>query len=92
MCLFSKTRKSKAREVQITGTSRDHIPLPVVEVILGSWDRYDWQRSSDAITAWFNARWAKTGYRVSNEVMCFTLRLHGRDAVMGLSIPTDGTR
>lgn len=60
------------------------LPQPVAEEILHCWDSYDWQKSSDALTDWMNARWEKTGYNVSRKVVCFTLRMRGRDALMGL--------
>lgn len=60
------------------------LPSPVMNVVLDCWDRYDWRNSSDALTDWINARWAKTGYKTSKEVVCFALRIYGRDARMGL--------
>jgi hypothetical protein len=65
-------------------TTYSPLPSPVTEVVLDCWDRYDWRSSSDALTAWINARWKKTGFEISREVVCFTLRMHGRDAKMGL--------
>jgi len=52
--------------------------------VLQSYDNRDWGGSSDALTDWLNARWAKSGYKVSKETVYFTLKLHGRDAKMGL--------
>ena len=66
--------------------SNFHEPLPsaIVSVVLHSYDSHDWQQSSDALTDWLNARWKKSGYQVSRQTVHFTLRLHGRDAKMGL--------
>lgn len=66
------------------------LPIDVVTILLNEWDNRDFGRSSDAVTDWLNARWAKTGVQVSRETICFTLRLHGRDAVMGLGDHLDG--
>lgn len=79
-CPWKKTQYSTS------AVSAAHEPLssPVIEVILDSWDRYEWQGSSDALTDWMNERWRKTGFRISKEVVCFTLRYHGREARMGL--------
>lgn len=70
--------------------SNEPLPSPMVAVVINAWDSHDWQGSSDAFTDWLNARWAKSGYQVSNETICFTLRSKGRDARMGLGDPTDG--
>jgi hypothetical protein len=69
-----------------SAASGTHTPLsePITEVVLDCWDRYDWQNSSDALTDWINARWKKTGCELSKEVVCFTLRINGRNAQMGL--------
>jgi hypothetical protein len=69
-----------------SAVSAVHEPLssPVTKVILDSWDRYEWQGSSDALAEWMNERWKKTGFQISKEVVCFTLRYHGREAQMGL--------
>jgi len=76
-----------------SAASAVHEPLssPVTAVILDSWDRYEWQGSSDALTDWMNERWRKTGFQISREVVCFTLRYHGRKARMGLGDHTGGT-
>ena len=76
----SKTRYT------VSPASQAHSPLPepVAVVLLQCWDDHEWQSSSDAIADWVNARWKKSGYSVSRETVCFTLRLHGRDARMGL--------
>jgi hypothetical protein len=66
------------------------LPSPVVRVVLSSYDSHDWNQSSDALTAWLNARWAKSGYSVSRETVCFTLRSHDRNAVMGKADEKDG--
>ena len=56
--------------------AHEPLPLPVVSIII--------EQSSDALTNWLNERWKKTDFQVSREVVCFTLRTHGRDARMGL--------
>lgn len=68
------------------------LPAPVASVVLQSWDDHasSWQGSSDALADWLNGRWAKTGVVVSKETICFTLRLAGRDAHMGLPDPLAG--
>lgn len=62
------------------------LPSPMVRVILDSYDAHaeTWAGSSDALTDWLNARWQKSGYSVSKETVCFTLRVNGRDAKMGM--------
>lgn len=60
------------------------LPLDVAGLVLQEWDSHEWHCSSDALADWLNARWAKTGYRVSKETVCFTLRMAGRNAQMGL--------
>ena len=72
--------------------SAPYSPLssPIARVVLESWDSHDWNSSSDALTDWLNARWAKSGYQVSKEVICFTLRANGRDGKMGRGDRDDG--
>ncbi|KAK3116565.1 hypothetical protein LTR53_002933 [Teratosphaeriaceae sp. CCFEE 6253] len=60
------------------------LPSPLVRVVLESFDAQAWDGSSDALTDWLNARWAKTGFKVSKETICFTLRANGRNAAMGV--------
>ncbi|KAK5173565.1 uncharacterized protein LTR77_002246 [Saxophila tyrrhenica] len=71
-------------------TAFEPLPLPVVKVVLDAFDAHDWSHSSDALTDWLNARWAKSGYVVSREVVCWTLRSEGRDARMGLGDGLEG--
>jgi hypothetical protein len=83
----------KASPVQApSAASALHAPLdqPMVDVVLSAYDSYDFGGSADAITAWLNGRWKKTGFSVSTDVVCFTLRMHGRDARMGLPDPHHG--
>lgn len=54
------------------------------QVLLHEWDAHDWRSSSDAIADWLNRRWAKTGYTIDSQTVCFVLRLYGRDAKQGL--------
>jgi hypothetical protein len=80
-----RTTKPTARyETSTASTAHSALPPPIETLILQSWDSYDWQKSSDALADWINGRWGKTGYSVSKEVVCFTLRVNGRDARLGL--------
>jgi hypothetical protein len=83
----------KKNKYATSSASAVHEPLssPVTEVILDSWDRHEWQGSSDALTDWLNERWKKTGFQISKEVVCFTLKYHGRKADMGLGDHLGGT-
>ncbi|KAK5002620.1 hypothetical protein LTR28_011178, partial [Elasticomyces elasticus] len=40
---------------------------PVTAIILREWDACRWDRSSDALADWLNARWRKSGYGISRE-------------------------
>ena len=73
-----------------TSDSHEPLPSPVVAVVVNAWEAHDWNHSSDALTQWLNARWAKSGYQVSSETVCFTLRSKGKDARMGLGDGADG--
>lgn len=66
------------------------LPSPITTLLLHTWDTHDFGTSADALAAWLNARWAKSGYAVSRETVCFTLRLHGRDARLGGRDPGEG--
>lgn len=67
------------------------LPSPMVKVILSSWDTYNFDSSSDALAGWLNARWKKSGYEVSKETVCFTLRTNGRmNAKMCITDPQGG--
>ncbi|CAK3850071.1 Hypothetical predicted protein [Lecanosticta acicola] len=72
--------------------SRGIEPLPseIAKVVLKEWDARNWHQSSDALTSWLNSRWRKTGYQVSPQTVCWTLKAAGRDAQMGLGDPEDG--
>lgn len=87
-CLWKKSAKYAT-----SAASAVHEPLssPVTEAILDSWDRHDWEGSSDALTDWLNERWKKTGFQISKEVVCFTLKYHGRKAEMGRGDHLGGT-
>jgi len=84
--------KSRSSSYTLSAASAAHRPLPqpLVDVILACYDNNDFGGSSDALTAWLNARWQKTGISVSKEVVCFTLRIHGRDARLGLGDHLEG--
>lgn len=66
------------------------LPSPVAKVVLHAFDTYDFAHSASALADWLNARWAKSGYRVSAEVVCFTLRAAGRDGRLGVADAGDG--
>jgi hypothetical protein len=82
--LRMKTKTTPTYETSSASTGHAALIPPIETIILQSWDSYDWQKSSDALADWINGRWGKTGYSVSKEVVCFTLRLDGRDARLGL--------
>lgn len=71
-------------------TGHDVPPSPVVAIVLASFDRLDFGKSSDALTDWLNARWAKSQYQISPEVVTFILRSNGRDATRGFGDHLDG--
>jgi hypothetical protein len=81
-----KTKTTKNATYETSSASKAHpaLPQPIETLVLQSWDSYDWHKSSDALADWINGRWGKTGYSVSKEVVCFTLRMNGRDARLGL--------
>ena len=83
-------RAPKAYATSAASAYNEPLPSPVRQVLLEAWDAHDWEHSSDAITSWLNGRWEKSGYQVSNETVCFTLRAHGRDARMGLGDRLEG--
>lgn len=66
------------------------LPSPVKSVVLASWEAHAWNSSSDALADWLNARWSKSGYHVSREVICFHLRAAGKNAHMGIGDALDG--
>ena len=82
--------QTPAYTTSAVSVGHEPLPSPVVSVLLDSWDKHDFGSSSDAMTNWLNARWKKSGYQVSKEVVCSTLRSHGRDARMGLGDHLDG--
>jgi hypothetical protein len=82
--LRKTTKRTAIYETSSASTAHPALPQPIEDLILHSWDSYDWHKSSESLTDWINGRWGKTGYSVSKEVVCFTLRLNGRDARLGL--------
>lgn len=59
-------------------------PTPIAKIILEAWRKYNWHNSSDALTAWLNARWKKSGYSVDARYVFFLLRMNGfMDVRMG---------
>ncbi|KAF1982341.1 hypothetical protein K402DRAFT_340528, partial [Aulographum hederae CBS 113979] len=63
---------------------------PVIDVILNDWNSKDWKNSADALAAWFNARWKKSGYSLSREAVHEILVRNGKQAVGGLGDYKDG--
>jgi hypothetical protein len=51
---------------------------PIINVVLREWDTHDFDYSSDALSDWLNARWRKTGYEVSREIVWCILKINGR--------------
>jgi hypothetical protein len=84
MLVIGCARKRNAYTTSTASETNTPLSDPITEVVLDCWDRYDWQNSSDTLTDWINARWKKTGCEISKEVVCFTLRINGRSAQMGL--------
>ncbi|KAF2090636.1 hypothetical protein K490DRAFT_61961 [Saccharata proteae CBS 121410] len=54
------------------------IPSPVAAVLLREYDSRDFSGSVAQLTGWLNARWAKTGYKVSIEEVSRVLSMNGR--------------
>ncbi|KAK8430335.1 amidase signature domain-containing protein [Phyllosticta citricarpa] len=52
-----------------TGQAQSAPDAPIIRVILKEWDTRDFGHSSDALAAWLNARWRKSGYRVDEDVV-----------------------
>ena len=91
--LSSKLHHELGNMQPATSTAEDgHEPLPspIERVLLNSWDTYEFYGSADALTNWLNERWTKTGYHVSKETVCFTLKANGKDASIGVEDPLDG--
>ncbi|EMC91454.1 hypothetical protein BAUCODRAFT_329308 [Baudoinia panamericana UAMH 10762] len=92
LCCCPKDRKPKPPTSTPSAASEPNAPLPspITKVLLDSYDAYDWNHSADALTDWLNARWKKTGFQVSRETVCFTLRANGRDAEIGTGDRMEG--
>jgi amidase len=59
--------------------------------ILSSWNKYEWNNSSDALTNWLNARWKKSGYVVDKRTVHFLLKMEGvKEVEMGVGDERDG--
>nr|OQO27585.1 hypothetical protein B0A51_05215 [Rachicladosporium sp. CCFEE 5018] len=84
------SKPTEAGRSTTRSTPYEPLPSPVAAVVLESYDRYDSGVSAEALTSWLNARWAKTGYSVSAQAVCFTLRLNGRMARLGLEDALEG--
>jgi amidase len=57
---------------------------PIIDLILHEWDTRRFSCSADALADWLNARWMKSGYKLSAETVCDVLRNNGRVAFRGL--------
>ncbi|KAK6432053.1 hypothetical protein LTR95_011780 [Oleoguttula sp. CCFEE 5521] len=88
--LFPSTKPSEQGKSTHTSTPYEPLPSPVAAVVLECYDRYDFGVSAEALANWLNARWTKTGYSVSAQAVCFTLRLNGRMARLGLGDAPEG--
>lgn len=78
----STTAATSSAAAKGTMPSPASCPLPdgpIIKIILEAWDARDFGDSADALAAWFNARWRKSGYAVSAEVALEVLRANGRD-------------
>ncbi|OQO07430.1 hypothetical protein B0A48_07127 [Cryoendolithus antarcticus] len=88
--LFPSASPAKQGKPTTRSTPYEPLPSPVAAVVLECYGRYDFGVSAEALTSWLNARWAKTGYSVSTQAVCFTLKLNGRDAKLGLGDALEG--
>ncbi|KAK7532214.1 uncharacterized protein J3D65DRAFT_680018 [Phyllosticta citribraziliensis] len=57
------------------------VPPPIQQLLVREYDGRDFCGSADALAAWMNARWAKTGYSVGSEAVVGVLRAAGRCGV-----------
>ncbi|KAK7516807.1 amidase signature domain-containing protein [Phyllosticta citriasiana] len=73
-----------------TGQAQSAPDAPIIRVILKEWDTRDFGHSSDALAAWLNARWRKSGYRVDEDVVWRILQASGREAWRGLGDRSQG--
>lgn len=64
---------------------------PIVQLILHEWDTRRFSCSADVLAQWLNARWRKSGYKLSAETVCEVLRSNGRIAFRGLGDTSEGT-
>ncbi|KAK8152749.1 amidase signature domain-containing protein [Phyllosticta citribraziliensis] len=72
------------------GQAQSAPDAPIIRVILKEWDTRDFGHSSDALAAWLNARWRKSGYRVDEDVVWRILQASGREAWRGLGDRSQG--
>ncbi|KAF1964182.1 amidase signature enzyme [Bimuria novae-zelandiae CBS 107.79] len=70
--------------LQVSAVDELGVDKGIEAVILREWDARRWGCSADALTAWLNRRWKKSGYEVDPETVCEVLRRNGRMAVRGL--------
>ncbi|KAK8177247.1 hypothetical protein IWX90DRAFT_510074 [Phyllosticta citrichinensis] len=64
-----------------TATLAAAVPPPIQQLLVREYDGRDFCGSADALAAWMNARWAKTGYSVGSEAVAGVLRAAGRCGV-----------
>lgn len=64
---------------------------PIVALILQAYDSKDFQHSADALAAWFNLRWKKSGYSISADVAMAVLESTGRECRRGFPARWDSS-
>ncbi|KAK8237403.1 hypothetical protein IWZ00DRAFT_548725 [Phyllosticta capitalensis] len=67
------TLKNKTKSNAKAPSPPSSIPAPIQAVLLHEYSTRDFDRSADALAAWMNARWAKTGYSVGVEAVAGVL-------------------
>jgi hypothetical protein len=78
---FSHTPKFPRVPVEFPQPPPD---VPIINVVLRDWDPHEFACSSDAFSDWLNARWRKTGYAISREIVWCILKINGRLAFQGI--------
>ncbi|KAK7536734.1 hypothetical protein BKA81DRAFT_434890 [Phyllosticta paracitricarpa] len=80
-----KTKPSKSKKEpkdnNINNNNKEP-KAPVQQLLVREYDGRDFCGSADALAAWMNARWAKTGYSVGSEAVAGVLRAAGRCGVV----------
>ena len=85
-------KKSSGKAAASSSSSAPLLPdAPIVLVILQEWDSYDFGNSVDAFADWMNARWKKSGYSLSADIIHEVLKCNGRTAFRGIGDHLDGS-